>query len=366
MSTFQLPKTSLEAIPILGGKSNYSTWAKQMESHLRASRAWLIIEGRWPKPKEPLSIEAPLRAEDLIEEYRAKHQAMTVQGDLDTPSSSTATPVVAAPLLDPAPYIPLTLEQAEKELKYVQAVIDRWNRWDTAERTGINDINARISQTCRDELGKLDSLVNIWTKLKTLYVIPTVGTWVRELNEIGKLIGARKEGEDPDEWLRKILLRYRSIKENLGELSLDIYISYAMSVQLGKDLNATVAEAYRQTKWPSPEDLAVRISQEYQSQLTSGKTRPTASARPSNEDPRLNLTQKGQKRQGEPLSSPAEKKQDTSRTEDKRRNLPVCPICTGKHPIKEEGQCYLAKPETAPASWRERNKDRIEAFKRSK
>jgi hypothetical protein len=166
--------------------------------------------------------------------------------------------------------------------------------------------------------------------------------------------------------MRKVVSRIRSAKENLGELSFDIFCAYIMSVDLGDDITDTTTESYRQAKWPSLESLRRSISEEHQSKLNAGKTRPTASGRPSNEDPKLNLTQKGRKRKGEPLSSSSEKKQDTSNTEDKRRNWPICPICSNKHPIREEGQCYLAKPETAPAGWRERNKDRIEAFKKSK
>jgi hypothetical protein len=366
MSTFQLPKTSLEAIPILKGKSNYNTWAKQMESHLRASKAWLIIEGRWPKPKEPSYFEAPVRLQDIIEEHRAKHQAVAAESDQDTPTSSTVDPTTAAVPSAPAPYVPMTMDEAKEERECIRTEIERWNKWETVERTGINDINSRISETCREELGSLVNLVNIWAKLRTLYVESTVGTWVRELNAINKLKGARKEGENPDDWMRRVMSRIRSAKENLGELSFEIYGAYVMSVDLGDDITATTTETYRQKEWPSLESLRRSISEEYQSKLNAGKTKPTASGRPSNEDPKLNLTQKGRKRKGEPLSSSPEKKRDTSNTEDKRRGWLTCPICSSKHPIKEEGQCYLAKPETAPPGWRERNKDRIEAFKKSK
>ena len=367
MSTSYLTKTSLEAIPILKGKSNYNNWAKQMESHLKASDAWEIIEGRWQKPKEPSYFRAPIRPQDLIDEHRAKLNknksvdvapvaAVAVESDDNTPSSSTTAP--AAQSQD----VEMTLDQAKEELAYIKTHIEQWNQWKKVERTAINDINSRISETCREELGSLDALVNIWARLKDLYVESTVGTWVKELNALLKLKGARKVGENPDDWMRRVISRIRSAKENLGELSFDILGGYIMSVDLGDDITATTTESYRQTKWPSLETLRRSISEEYQSRLNAGKTKPTASERPSNEDPKLNLTQKGQKRKGENLSS-SEKRQKTSHAED-RKEWPKCPLCDGRHPIKEPGQCYLAKPETAPPGWREKNKDRIEAFKR--
>jgi hypothetical protein len=73
----------------------------------------------------------------------------------------------------------------------------------------------------------------------------------------------------------------------------------------------------------------------------------------------LNLTQTGWKRKGESRTSP-EKRQKI----ENRRDWLKCPLCDGKHPIKEAGQYYLAKPETVPSSWQEKNRDRIEAFKK--
>ena len=90
-----------------------------MESHLRASKAWLIIEGRWLKPKEPLYFEAPICLEDLIEEHRAKYQVL--EGDRNSPGLLNT-------LLTVAPYIAMTMEQAKKELKYIQTYIERWNK----------------------------------------------------------------------------------------------------------------------------------------------------------------------------------------------------------------------------------------------
>jgi hypothetical protein len=56
------------------------------------------------------------------------------------------------------------------------------------------------------------------------------------------------------------------------------------------------------------------------------------------------------------MSSPSKK--------ERRQSYPTCPICETKHPIKKEGECYVAHPETASAQWRERNKDKIEVFKK--
>jgi len=55
----------------------------------------------------------------------------------------------------------MTMEQAEKELKYIQTHIERWNKWETVERIAINNINSRISKTYREELGSLDNLKSI-------------------------------------------------------------------------------------------------------------------------------------------------------------------------------------------------------------
>ena len=201
-------------------------------------------------------------------------------------------------------------------------------------------------------------------RLKDLYVESTVGTWVKELNALLKLKGARKVGENPDDWMRRVISRIRSEKENLGELSFDILGGYIMSVDLGDDITATTTESYRQTKWPSLETLRRSISEEYQSKLNAGKTKPTASERPSNEDPKLNLTQTSRKRKRQ-TSESSEKRHET---DEKRKGAdwPACPKCNQKHPVKIDGQCYYANPELAPTGWKERNKDRIEAFKKSK
>jgi hypothetical protein len=67
-------KTSLEAIPLLRGRENYISWSQQMESHLKASKAWIIITGKWKKLSEPSYAEPPLHPQDLIAEYRARHR----------------------------------------------------------------------------------------------------------------------------------------------------------------------------------------------------------------------------------------------------------------------------------------------------
>jgi hypothetical protein len=98
--------------------------------------------------------------------------------------------------------------------------------------------------------------------------------------------------------------------------------------------------------------------------VNAGKTKPTASARPDNEDPKLNLTtSSSRKRKGTDLSS-QRKKQDNDGEKKGRLERLLCPICNNRHPIKEKGDCYMARPETAPDGWRERNQDRIEAFKK--
>jgi len=112
----------------------------------------------------------------------------------------------------------------------------------------INDINSRISDTCKEELGSLDELTSIWERLKTLYVESTCGTWVKELNVLFKLKGGRKTGENPDEWMRKMITTGRSIVDNLGEINMDILLGYLLTVDLGEDLTATTTEIYKQSR----------------------------------------------------------------------------------------------------------------------
>jgi hypothetical protein len=349
-------KTSLEAIPLLKGRQNYTSWAKQMESHLKASNAWEILSGRWEKPTEPLYFKAPIRPQNLIDDHRARR----LQDEQARADDDEATPL--------PPYVPLSLKDAEKELGYIKTHIEQWDEWKKTERTAINDINSRISNTCKEELGSLDDLKSIWDRLKVLYVESTCGTWVKELNTLFKLKGGRKAGENPDEWMRKVVTTTRSIRDNLGEINLDILAGYLLTVDLGDDITTTTTETYRQSEWPSVDSIRTSISEEYQSKLNAGKTKPTASARPDNEDPKLNLTipsSTGRKRSGTRLSS-SHKKQDTHSDEEKkgRPEWPKCPTCDTRHLIRKKGECFLARPETAPAAWRERNQDRIETFKK--
>jgi hypothetical protein len=347
-------KTSLEAIPLLKGRQNYTSWSKQIESHLKASNAWEIISGRWKKPSQPSHFEAPLRPQDLIAEHRARRQEE---------EDAQAEDPEATPL---PPYTPLPLREAKEELEYIKAHIEQWNRWNKAERTAINDINSRISDTCKEELGSLDDLKSIWDRLKVLYVESTCGTWVKELNTLFKLKGTRKTGENPDEWMRKVITTGRGIRDNLGDINIDILLSYILTVDLGEDLTTTTTETYRQSKWPTVDSIRTSISEEYQSKLNAGKTKPTASARPDNEDPKLNLTtSSSRKRRGGRLSSPNKRQDNDAEKSKGRQSWPTCPICESKHPIKEGGDCYIARPETAPVRWREKNKDKIEAFKKS-
>jgi len=347
-------KTSLEAIPLLKGRENYTSWAKQIESHLKASNAWEILSGRWGKPTEPLYFEAPIRPQDLIEDHRARRR----QEEEARADDDEATPLPH--------YVPLSLREAKDELEYIKTHIEQWNRWKKTERTAINDINSRISNTCKEELGSLDDLKSIWERLKVLYVESTCGTWVKELNALFKLKGGRKTGENPDEWMRKIITTGRGIVDNLGDIKMDILLAYLLTVDLGEDLTATTTETYRQPKWPTVDSIRTSISEEYQSKLNAGKTKPTASARPANgEDPKLSLTLTTRKRKGTHLSSPHKKQDSHNDGENKgRQEWPKCPTCDTKHPIREKGECFVARPETATPGWRERNQDKIESFKK--
>ena len=206
-------------------------------------------------------------------------------------------------------------------------------------------------------MGSLDNLKSIWERLKVLYVESTCGTWVKELNTLFKLKGGRGTGENPDEWMRKIITTGRGIVDNLGDINMDILLGYLLTVDLGEDLTATTTETYRQSKWPTVDSIRTSISEEYQSKLNAGKTKPIASARPTHgEDPKLNLTDASRKRRGTQLSSPNKKKG--------RQEWAKCPIYDNQHPIRVKGECFIAQPEKAPAVWREKNRDKIEAFKK--
>src|SRR5438477_9404912 len=107
MASTYLTKSSLEAIPLLKGRENYPTWAKQMESHLKASDAWKILSGKWLKPDEPLYFEVPIRPQVLINDYRARRQ----QEEAALEGDDEATPL--------APFVPLSLKDAKDELGYI-------------------------------------------------------------------------------------------------------------------------------------------------------------------------------------------------------------------------------------------------------
>jgi hypothetical protein len=142
MATHYTTKTSLEAIPLLKGRENYSSWAKQIESRLKASDAWEILSGRWGKPTEPLYFEVPIRPQDLIDDHRARRQ----REEEDRADDDEATPL--------PPYVLLSLREAKEELGYIKPHIEQWNRWKKTEQTTINDINSRISDTCKERVGE--------------------------------------------------------------------------------------------------------------------------------------------------------------------------------------------------------------------
>src|SRR6266516_3437072 len=179
---------------------NYTSWSKQIESHLKASNAWQIITGRWKKPSEPSHLEAPLRPQDLITEHRERRQQ-----EEDAQADGRRQ----------------TQDADRRRVRRTQTAGKM--RRNKAERTAINDIKSRISDKNKEELGSLDDLKSIWDKLKVLYVESTCRTWVKELNTLIKLKGGRKTGEDPDEWMRKVITTGRSIVDNLGDLKMDTW-----------------------------------------------------------------------------------------------------------------------------------------------
>jgi hypothetical protein len=113
MASSHNSKTSLEAIPLLKGRANYTSWAKQIESHLKASDAWEILSDRWRKPTEPLYFEAPIRPQDLIDDHRARRQ----QDEEARADDDEATPL--------PPYVPLSLKDAKEELGYIKTHIEQ-------------------------------------------------------------------------------------------------------------------------------------------------------------------------------------------------------------------------------------------------
>jgi len=109
----------------------------------------------------------------------------------------------------------------------------------------INDINLRISSICKEELGNLDDLSNIWERFRVLYVELICGIWVKEFNALFKLKGVRKTGENLDEWMRKLVIIGRNMVDNLGDINMDILLVYMLTVDLGEDLITTTTEMYR-------------------------------------------------------------------------------------------------------------------------
>jgi hypothetical protein len=55
----------------------------------------------------------------------------------------------------------------------------------------------------------------------------------------------------------------RSIKDNLGDLSIDILIAYILTVDLKDNIITTTTKTYRQPKWPTVESIRRSISKEY-------------------------------------------------------------------------------------------------------
>jgi len=106
-------KTSLEAIPILKGRNNYTSWAKQMESHLKATNAWEIIMGRWERPPQPSFFQAPVRPVDLIAVYRRRRQ------ELEDAHQEGDDPLPPATVLN--------TREAREELQYIKEDIEQWN-----------------------------------------------------------------------------------------------------------------------------------------------------------------------------------------------------------------------------------------------
>ena len=107
--------------------------------------------------------------------------------------------------------------------------------------------------------------------------------------------------------MRKIITTGRGIVDNLGDINIDILLAYLLTVDLGEDLTVTTTETYRQSKWPTIDSIRTSISEEYQSKLNTGKTKPIVLTRlVSGEDPKLNLITR--KRKGTRLLSPYNKK----------------------------------------------------------
>ena len=68
---------------------------------------------------------------------------------------------------------------------------------------------------------------------------------MKKLNVLFKLKEERKTGENPDEWIRKMITTGRSIVDNLREINIDILLGYLLTVDLGEDLTATTTEIYK-------------------------------------------------------------------------------------------------------------------------
>ena len=78
-----------------------------MKSHLKTSKAWIIITNKWQKLIKPFYIKASLRLQDLIAKHLARRQKYREAQKEDDKS---------LPL-----YVLLTYAQAKKKLDYIKA-----------------------------------------------------------------------------------------------------------------------------------------------------------------------------------------------------------------------------------------------------
>src|SRR6266516_1749510 len=138
---------------------NYTSWSKQIESHLKASNAWQIITGRWKKPSEPSHLEAPLRPQDLITEHRERRQQEEdAQADgrrqtQDADGRRQTQDADRRPQTQDADRRPQTQDADRRRVRRTQTAGKMCRN--KAERTAINDINSRIPTPARKNWGVL-------------------------------------------------------------------------------------------------------------------------------------------------------------------------------------------------------------------
>ncbi len=129
-------------------------------------------------------------------------------------------------------------------------------------------------------------------------------------------------------------------------------------MEVGEDLQNTVTDIGRISKWPTPEVVRKNLEDEYASKRDTlpKKTKPTARGRESQspksqspKEPQANVTLVNRKRQSGRLYSPSKRSDSRDGNQLKRTTPSTCDICGTNH-FKSKGSkvYFLAESEKAP------------------